>query len=217
MINAREMKTGEMTKATDDCIALLFRALVATKELCPQIEAVERLGLARESELFGDRTCYVMTPLFAHTYGSDIDLERDLKPMRKKRAYALLKFCLSRPLVGRIPLTGVDFEADFSRFNDRRIRPRDYYWAEPNLGFFLFDSGTEAACDRLCTNCVEALVKKHRDISAFADQIESKQFELGVVTPYESKKERLEAAIRRRRLFDNVPVHILAAPELAEG
>ncbi len=158
-----------------------------------------------------------MTPQFAREYKCDIDPEKELRPMRKKRAYALLKFCVSHSVVRRIPLTGIDFEADFAEFKDLRIRPRDYYLAEPNLGFFIFDSGTEAACDRLCTKCISALVRKHRDISAFAAKIDLKQFELAVVTPYQSKKERLAAAIGQRKLFDNVPLHILAVPELAEA
>ena len=50
------IKTREISEATEACVALLFRTLVATKELCPQIE----FPLILPDTLFGPHSQFLL-------------------------------------------------------------------------------------------------------------------------------------------------------------
>ncbi len=167
--------------------------------------------------LFGHLKCHQLTKLYCRSYGKvDRDARKELIPRRKKRAYALLQFCVSDETIFRQPLTGVDFETVLSDLLHPNIDPRDYYLADGRLGYFILDLGREESWHRLLRNCVEAIVKTHRPIRAFAKLLNDNQFELGVVTPHQAKAKRLRAAIKQHKVFDYVPWDVLVVPQLRE-
>jgi hypothetical protein len=177
-------------------------------------------GYLESTPLFGQKTCYKLTPRFSRDFDCDFDTSRPLKERDKTKSYAMLRFCLADKEVKRQALTAFDFEQDFPQLCTGSVaknKPlfRNYYISasESRLGVLRVDSGGEGHWKRILT-AAQREVQKHNNIPAYQELINSGQFELCVATMFESKAKRIRDELADQLLLHRVPLRVLAIPEL---
>lgn len=164
--------------------------------------------------LHGGASYWYLTTTGAEKAGIPPQRCGPLSEPAKFRAYALLRFCClsDRP---RHRLMPNELKRHFPEL-DRPGLPSGYY-LDPSgpkrLGFLRIDTGHHGRWDRVLQTLRED-VRDHAIQPAFARLMRADRFEITLVTVFRPKAERLRASLATCPEARQVPVQVLAVPEL---
>jgi len=157
---------------------------------------------------------WFLTPQGATRCGLDESRSGPLSETAKIRAYALLLFCCGsdRP---RYRLTADELSSRFPALH-RPGMPGTYY-LEPAesgcIGLTRIDAGHSGRWDRIVQS-VRDDIALHRKLPGFRQLIQSRRFEITVLTVLPAKAERIASDLLSLPEMKHVPVHVVAQPEL---
>ncbi|MEJ7592473.1 MAG: hypothetical protein WKF77_13055 [Planctomycetaceae bacterium] len=157
---------------------------------------------------------WFLTPKGATRCGLDESRSGPLSETAKIRAYAVLLYCCGsdRP---RYRLTADELSSRFPALH-RPGMPGTYY-LEPAesgcIGLTRIDAGHSGRWDRIVES-VRDDIALHRRLPGFRQLIQSRRFEITVLTVLPAKAERIASALQSLPEVKHVPVHVVAQPEL---
>ena len=157
---------------------------------------------------------WFLTPKGATRCGLDESRSGPLSETAKIRAYAVLLYCCGsdRP---RYRLTADELSSRFPALH-RPGMPGTYY-LEPAesgcIGLTRIDAGHSGRWDRIVQS-VRDDIALHRRLPGFRQLIQSRRFEITVLTVLPAKAERIASDLQSLPEVKHVPVHVVAQPEL---
>lgn len=210
----------QMTDLQLKILNLVYRLQVATlhalrtlldddglEEAVTDLESNAYLNRVR---LFDKTWCYQLTERYALEVDPRSEAHKPLIRSQLTRAYARMQFFVNTP--SREPLAKIDFLN--TPYASPGMRHRDYYATDIGIGHFVLDRGRESTWNRLLLKLTRRVIGRHRKLLAYATLILQGRFELGVVTAYSSKADRLRTEVNRHKLFERIPVVVQVVPEI---
>ena len=137
-----------------------------------------------------------------------------LSETAKFRAYALLLFCCL-PDKPRHRLTANELSQQFSVLH-RPGMPGTYYYdptGKGSIGLARIDAGHHGRWDRVVQS-VQDDISLHRKLPGFRQLIKAHRFEITVLTVLPAKAQRTVSVLKSLPEVKQVPVHVVAQPEL---
>jgi len=171
-------------------------------------------GLVTSAALHSGSRYWFLTPAGATRCGLDESRSGPMSETAKLRAYALLLFCClsDKP---RHRLTASELSQQFSLLH-RPGMPGTYYFdptGKGSIGLARIDAGHHGRWDRVVQS-VQDDISLHRKLPGFRQLIKAHRFEITVVTVLLAKAERTVSVLKSLPEVKQVPVHVVALPEL---
>jgi hypothetical protein len=174
----------------------------------------------REAELLSSAALHLgsrywfLTPAGATRCGLDESRSGPLSETAKLRAYALLLFCCTSDKP-RHRLTASELSQQFSALH-RLGMPGTYYFdttGKGSIGLARIDAGHQGRWDRVVES-VRDDISLHKKLPGFQQLIKAHRFEITVLTVLPAKAERTVNVLKSLPEVKQVPVHVVAQPEL---
>jgi hypothetical protein len=176
---------------------------------------LEQSGLLASAALHGNSRYYHLTRRAADEHGLAADRCGSLSESAKLRHFALLAFCCLRS-TRRERLTAAELRQHFPQLY-RDGMPGTYYVeltpGVRRLGLARIDAGRRGRWDRILQTCRDD-VYSHALQPGFRKLIQAGQFEITILTPFQSKADRLRDALHADPGMQRLPVRAVALPEL---
>lgn len=171
-------------------------------------------GLVTSAALHSGSRYWLLTPAGATRCGLDESRSGPLSETAKLRAYALLLFCClsDKP---RHRLTANELSQQFSVLH-RPGLPGTYYYDptdKGSIGLARIDAGHQGRWDRVVQS-VQDDISLHRKLPGFRQLIAAHRFEITVLTVLPAKAQRTVSVLKSLPEVKQVPVHVVAQPEL---
>ena len=171
-------------------------------------------GLVTSAALHSGSRYWFLTPVGAMRCGLDESRSGPLSETAKLRAYALLLFCClsDKP---RHRLTTSELSQQFSVLH-RPGMPGTYYYdptGKGSIGLARIDAGHHGRWDRVVQS-VQDDISLHKKLPGFRQLIKAHRFEITVLTMLPAKAERTVSVLKSLPEVKQVPVHVVAQPEL---
>lgn len=171
-------------------------------------------GLLSSAALHSGSRYWFLTPAGATRCGLDESRSGPMSETAKLRAYALLLFCCrsDRP---RHRLTASELSQQFLVLH-RPGMPGTYYYdptGKGSIGLARIDAGHHGRWDR-AVQSVQDDISLHKKLPGFRQLIKAHRFEITVLTVLPAKAERTVSVLKSLPEVKQVPVHVVAQPEL---
>jgi hypothetical protein len=171
-------------------------------------------GLLSSAALHSGMRYWFLTDAGPARCGLDQSRSGPLSEPAKLRAYAMLMFCC---LSGspRYRLTANELKERFSVLH-RPGMPGTYYFDPTGtgcIGLARIDCGHQGRWDRV-VQCVREDISLHTKLPGFRQLIAAHRFEITVLTVLPVKAERTASVLKSLPDVKQVPVHVVAQPEL---
>ncbi len=171
-------------------------------------------GLVTSAALHSGSRYWFLTPVGATRCGLDESRSGPQSETAKLRAYALLLFCClsDRP---RHRLTPSELSQQSSVLH-RPGMPGTYYFdpaGKGSIGLARIDAGNHGRWDRVVQS-VQDDISLHRKLPGFRQLIKAHRFKITVLTVLPAKAERTVSVLKSLPEVKQVPVHVVALPEL---
>jgi len=151
--------------------------------------------------LYGKRVYYQLTPTAAKTLGETEESATPFGPQALVRLYGVLAFCCLGNTVKPV-FTRTEFIQAFSRFADLLDLGQNHFYLDSDgrtvrLGQILVEQGGEY--QRLLNKC-RKLIDRGRELPGFQEIIADELFVIAIVLAEDSKREMLQAQLRKNPL-----------------